>query len=270
MIEYNGLLSQEGWEEDAADAFLAAVAADRQLDRHDLYLSGVTGKWGPRCLRQGLTTRPTRSPQAAPYATLQKPPAANPLSTMTRNSRQQIRRSIRYYEQRGSLSVDRAKTVDQALEWMDALEVLHTQSWRQRGKTGAFCDPSFKDFHRQLISASFAEGFPDILCARAGESILGYLYNLRWQGIAYSYQSGFRYEKDALARPGLVTHVLAMQKYGGEGMATYRFLAGDARYKNSLATGKDELFWMVAYHPSMSRWFGHAASSVYRLITRRS
>lgn len=260
MIEYNGLLSQEGREEDVAEIFLKAIVTSQEFANRDLHLSGVVGKWGERCLRQGLTTRLVRPPQAAPFASLQVLPKGDLLAAMKRNSRQQIRRSMRYYEQSGALTLDRAENAVEALEWLDALEILHTLSWRRRGKVGAFSGRTFKEFHQHVISTSFAEGVPDILRARAGETILGYLYNLRWRGTVYSYQSGFHYEQDSHARPGLVTHLLAMQQYRAEGMSHYRFLAGDARYKNSLATGKDELFWMVAYRPRMTRWVAKAAS----------
>jgi CelD/BcsL family acetyltransferase involved in cellulose biosynthesis len=266
MIEYNGMLAETGWEEPVAEAMLDAIVAAGALDKRDLHLSGVMGEWGPRCLRHGLTTRLTRPPQVAPYARLGVGTSDDPLSLMTRNSRQQIRRSMRFYEQRGALVLDRATTVAQALEWLDALEVLHTQSWQQRGKKGAFCNAAFKEFHRRLITLSFSDGIPDLLRVRAGDDILGYLYNLRWQDVVYSYQSGFLYEGHGLARPGLVTHVLAMRDYRAEGKSAYRFLAGDARYKSSLATDKDELFWIVAYRPSMTHWVSETVNSLYRVL----
>ena len=266
MTEYNGLLTLKGWEDEAADAFLAAVGTDKTLGRRDLHLSGVTGRWNALCLRHGLATRLLRSPQVAPTAALQTLPSDDPLAAMTRNCRQQIRRSMRYFEQRGPLTLERAPDTARALEWLDALEVLHTRSWRHRGKSGAFSDGAFKDFHRRLIATGFAEGVPDMLRLRAGETVLGYLYNLRRQDMAYSYQSGFDFEADPLARPGLIAHVLAMRLYRGEGMAAYRLLAGDSRYKTSLATGTDELLWMVAYRPSVTGWLARSASRVFGAI----
>jgi CelD/BcsL family acetyltransferase involved in cellulose biosynthesis len=109
---------------------------------------------------------------------------------------------------------------------------------------------------------------PDILRAQAGDSVLGYLYNLRWRGIAYTYQSGFCFEQDPQARPGLVAHVLAIRRYRDEGMSDYRFLAGNARYKLSLATGTDSLLWMVAYRPSLVRWLAETASRAVKVLRR--
>jgi len=269
MTEYNGLLTLPGREDEAAEAVLAAIRDSAELGRRNLYLSGVPGQWREICRRQGLATRLLRPPQDAPYALLQTGPAGDLPSAMTRNSRQQIRRSLRYYEQHHPLALERAENAAQALEWLDGLEVLHTRSWLRRGKGGAFSDPSFKTFHRRLILANFAEGVPDILRVRTGDAILGYLYNLRWRGVASSYQSGFDFGDDARARPGLVAHVLAMRLYRAEGLSAYRFLAGDARYKTSLTTHSDPLVWMVAHRPGMARWLGETADRVLSAIGAR-
>jgi CelD/BcsL family acetyltransferase involved in cellulose biosynthesis len=269
MTEYNGLMTLDGWEEDAAAAFLAGLGDSKDFGLRDLHLSGVPGQWAELCRRGGLKTRLLRPVQGAPYTALQTLAAGDPLAMMTRNGRQQVRRSLRYYEQRGPLALDRAMDATQAVDWLDALEVLHTRSWRLRGKGGAFSDGSFKNFHRSLISAGFGEGVPDILRVRAGETILGYLYNLRWRGAVNAYQSGFHFEDDAHARPGLVAHVLAMRMYHGEGMSADRFLAGDARYKSSLATGRDELLWMVARRPGVMRRLAETAGGLLGTMLAR-
>jgi CelD/BcsL family acetyltransferase involved in cellulose biosynthesis len=269
MTEYNGLLIRQGWEQAAVTAFLAALEDSKELGRRDLYLSGVSRHWQDSCRAQGFKTRLLRIPQTAPYAALQTGPDDDLLAGMTRNSRQQIRRSLRHYERQGPLTLDRAQDVPQALDWLDALEALHTSSWNQRGKAGAFSASSFMAFHRRLIVDSFTEGVSDLLRARAGEDVLGYLYNLRWRGVAASYQSGFRFEENAQARPGLVAHLLAMRLYRSEGLSAYRFLAGEARYKTSLATDTDELLWMLAYRPGMVRWLtGTARRSITSLLAR--
>ncbi len=264
MVEYNGVLAEQGWEAKTADALLAALDTGKATGRMDLMLSGVPEHWIGLCQSRGLATRLLRPPQAAPCAALQTRPEQDLLASMTRNSRQQIRRSLRHYEGRAALRLDRAADASQALDWLDGLEALHTQSWRQRGKDGAFADPGFKDFHRRLISTRFDQGVTDLLRVRNGDMVLGYLYNLRWRHVVSAYQSGFHFEDHAQARPGLVAHVLAMELYRNEGMATYRFLAGQARYKTSLASDRDELLWLVAYRPSVTRWLGVTAERCLR------
>lgn len=264
MIEYNGILAEQGWETRAAEALLAALDAGATTGHLDLMLSGVPRHWVDLCRSRGRTIRLLRPPQAAPWAALQTGPERDLPALLSGNGRRQIRRSLRHYQSRGALILDRAADASQALDWLDGLEALHTRSWRRRGKDGAFAAPGFRDFHRRLISAGFDQGVTDLLRVRNGDIVLGYLYNLRRHQVVSAYQSGFNFEDDNLARPGLVAHVLAMELYRNEGMATYRFLAGQARYKTSLASDRDELLWMVAYRPSMTRWLGVIAERCFR------
>lgn len=270
MTEYNGLLTLAGWESPAAEALLTALEGDRALRRRDLALSGVAGHWSELCRSRGLATRLLRPPQPAPFTALQIQPEHDFLAAMTRNSRQQIRRSLRHYEALSPLILERAAEVAQALEWLARLEELHTRSWHQRGKAGAFADSAFMAFHHRLIAAGFHEGVTDLLRIQSGGEVIGYLYNLRWRGVAYSYQSGFRFDDHAQARPGLVAHLLAMRRYRIEGMATYRFLAGESRYKTSLASGQDELAWILAYRPGPGRWLATMAERAIGALAARS
>lgn len=252
MIEYNGLLVHESDDEAATAALIGALLPHERPRWRSLHLSGVPEEWAERCRAQGLATRLLRVPQAAPFTDFAALPPGDILDALSSNSRQRIRRSLRWFERRGPLTLDRAANVGEALDWLAALERLHSASWQAKNKPGAFANPSFGLFHRRLIEQSFADGIPDLLRVRAGSQTVGYLYNFLWRGWACAYQSGLVYEEDADCRPGLVAHLLAMRRCRAEGMAGYRFLAGDSRYKASFATGQDTLLWMTARRPG---WF---------------
>jgi CelD/BcsL family acetyltransferase involved in cellulose biosynthesis len=250
MIEYNGILAERGLESKVEAACLSALLAASGW--RELHLGGIGqatleafGRGGPLRVIQ-------RSP--APYADLAGA-RDDVLAPMSRNTRQQIRRAMRLYEERGPLSLERARTVDEALDWLDGLEALHTPYWHSRGKPGAFATPSFRPFHRRLIAAAHPHGAVDLLRVSADGQVVGMLYNFRYRDSAYSYQSGFRYETDARLKPGLVAHTLAMQDYAGQGLSRYRFLAGDSRYKASLASASDQLAWAVLQRDS---WLARA------------
>lgn len=250
MIEYNGLLAERGREETARRLFLALLEKAAPSWR-ELHLGGVPTAWIAPCRDMGWATRHLRPLQGAPWADLTAwaatGPADDPLRRLSRNTRQQIRRSLRFYESRGPLTIRRAADIAEALEWLAALEDLHTATWTARGRPGAFANPRFRRFHQDFIGENFPRGIPDLLRIGAGDTVVGYLYNLRWRGSVSSYQSGLRYEDSPLCRPGLVSHVLAMALYRDEGALAYRFLAGNARYKESLSDRRDELAWMTAY-----------------------
>ena len=248
MMEYNAVLAERGQETAATEALIEYFAAG-QIG--PLVLSGVTGTWWEACEAHGLRCRLLRKVQPAPFADLQNLEQGDLIDALSRNSRQQIRRSMRHFEDIGPLSLVRAATPDQALAWFAELERLHTASWRARGNAGAFAHPDFAAFHRCLIEKNHTSGIPDLLCLKAADTVLGYLYNLRWRNVVSAYQSGFLFAGDPRWRPGLTAHLMAMHRYSVEGMTMYRFLAGDARYKKSLANRSDELYWMTAYKPNL-------------------
>ena len=167
------------------------------------------------------------------------------LASRSANTRAQLRRSERAYRAEGALAIRRAESEAEAQDWFDALGVLHQATWIARGKPGAFANPEFVAFHRELIGRGFARGEIDLLRATAGASVIGYLYTFRHDGQVLSYQSGFAYPADPGPRkPGLSTHALAIEMYRAEGARLYDFLAGEDRYKASLSNAELPLYWL--------------------------
>ena len=167
------------------------------------------------------------------------------LAGLSANTRAQIRRSDRHYARDGALRLERAGSEVEALAMFDALGELHQSTWTARGKPGAFANPEFIRFHRELISRGFLRGEINLLCVRAGEQVVGYLYNFRFGGRVLTYQSGFAYPEESTPRkPGLTTHHAAIAMYRAEGAAVYDFLAGEDRYKSSLSNAQTDLHWI--------------------------
>ncbi|MDD2877368.1 MAG: GNAT family N-acetyltransferase [Acidiphilium sp.] len=169
------------------------------------------------------------------------------LDQVSANTRQQINRALRLYEASGALSVARAGTAPAARQWLAALAERHQATWRARGKPGAFANAAFRDFHAALADRGTASGEVDLLRIAAGDRLIGYLYNFVWRGTVSAYQSGFVYDPaHPHEKPGLVCHVAAMRYYQARGLDCYDFLAGDDRYKTSLADGNMTLYWVSA------------------------
>ena len=167
------------------------------------------------------------------------------LASLSANTRAQIRRSDRHYAQDGALRVERAGSKAEARAMFEALGVLHQATWTARGKPGAFANPEFLHFHHELLGRGFSRGETDLLCVRAGERVIGYLYNFRYGNRVLTYQSGFAYPQESTPRkPGLTTHHIAIEMYCSEGAAVYDFLAGEDRYKSSLSNAQTDLYWV--------------------------
>lgn len=161
---------------------------------------------------------------------------------LSRNARQQLRRSMRSYEKDGPLGLDVAGDVTTALDYFSRLKDLHVRSWTRRGKRHAFDTPHFEIFHHALIEAGVADGSVQLLRIAAGDRVLGYLYNFCRAGVVSSYQSGFDDEDSAL-RPGYVSHALAIAHYAKAGFTCYDFLAGSNRLKETFGRERYELSW---------------------------
>jgi CelD/BcsL family acetyltransferase involved in cellulose biosynthesis len=125
---------------------------------------------------------------------------------------------------------------------------LHGEAWRRRGEQGVFVNRSLKDFHKALWRR--APELPELLEVRAGEDIIGILYNFVFDGFAANYQSGLRFESDNRLAPGYLAHAKAIEHYRARGMRTYSFLAGDSEYKRRLGGEGPVLRTMVVSRPT--------------------
>lgn len=172
------------------------------------------------------------------------------LEHLSGNTRHQVRRAKRLYEERGPLRLTVAEDTEQALRDLDRLRVLHQAYWTRKGKPGAFARPFFTQFHRRLIERHHTPGLLEVVRVSAGSVELGYLYNFIWRGRVYAYQSGFAYEVDPKLKPGLVSHTLCVERHLGLGSVAYDFLGGDARYKTSLGQPGQRHAYLILQRPS--------------------
>lgn len=191
----------------------------------------------------------------APYVALDRLRAEGTpyLSSLSPNTRSQLRRSIRLYEERfGRPSMAVAADRSEGTKWLSELVVLSGKRWRARGERGALEGETVRRFHEYLLEQCIAGDGPDqlsvdIIRIRFGQELLGFLFNLRYRGRVNYYQSGLRYQDDNRLKPGLVAHAFAVEHYLARGDHEYDFLGGEpepVRYKRSLSTDVRGLAWM--------------------------
>ena len=238
--------------------FQAALQA-RDGRRPRLMLSGVGPATRQAALQAGamVIPGPDRIAPRVEFASL--PPETAYVDQLSRNTRQQLRRSNRAYANHGALRIERAATIAQAEAFLGALMVLHTATWRSRGKPGAFATDPVRRFHQSLIRRGAPEEI-ELLRISAGGTVVGYLYNLVCGNRACAYQSGFDYPgAGPHAKPGLTCHHLAIEMHRARGGISYDFLGGADRYKRSLATAEGTLHWLSIAPPR------HPAAMLARL-----
>ena len=234
FIEHNAPL--------AADDHVAAAllrAAWKVPGANRLVLAGVAPALAG--LAGGTVWR--RQQRLAPYIDLHalRVSGSDYLDSRSANTRQQIRRSNRSY---AGLTLTAAADTAQALLFFEAMLPLHGRTWHDRGVAGAFATDFMRRFHRALIGAAAPRGEVEMLRLHAGATDVGYLYNFRMNNRVHAYQSGLDHAgAGPHGKPGLSGHALAVRRALAAGDAVYDFMAGDDRYKRSLASGVVSLDW---------------------------
>lgn len=249
FTEHNDPLLARRAPEDLLATMLRAALGPRDGRAPRLVLSGVGAATRDAALQAGAVPLPGPD-RAAPYVDFARvPPGVAYIEHLSRNTRQQLRRSDRAYAAHGALRIERAADAGQAQAFLDALIVLHAATWAARGKPGAFVTEPVREFHRGLIGC----GAPDeveLLRIAAGSQVIGYLYNLVHGGWACAYQSGFDYPgAGPHGKPGLTCHRLAIEMHQARGGTSYDFLGGADRYKRSLSNAERALHWLSVAPP---------------------
>lgn len=249
MIEDNGFLAERGTEAAVTKACLDHLAVSAP-DWRELRLGGVPDRVHEDANRLGIPLR-VEAKRPSHFVDLDVASGGWSLAAMSANARQQINRSLRLYRERGEPMLQRSSTIEDARARFVELESLHQRRWAAKGKPGAFDSAFFRSFHQALLARGFPSGTVDVLRITVGSQTLGLLYTFFYRGEAYAYQSGFSFGPDARLKPGLVAHLLAIDHCRGAGLRRYCLLAGDSRYKRTLATGSYDLYWLSLRRPDL-------------------
>tara|TARA_R110001592_G_scaffold319321_1_gene596882 strand:- start:36813 stop:37922 length:1110 start_codon:yes stop_codon:yes gene_type:complete len=164
------------------------------------------------------------------------------LESLSRNSRYQIRRSLRMYERQGGIRLKFAENEAEAQSFFHEIAPLHMEKWGEKAGESGFSNPAFMSFHNLIIKTAFPLNQVDVIKVFCGERVLGYLYNFLYRGRVYFYLSGLVSEQDSKLKPGLCAHTLLIQHYMENGYDFYDFMGGKDRYKSSLGQVHEELF----------------------------
>lgn len=266
-IEYNGILADRSVAEAVTTACLNSAV--RHLGQSDLLvLSGITADLETVACRSaadaGLVAEVTEADTAhwvdfVEMRRLHKDYRAS----LGRNTRQAVSRALRLYGERGPVEHRVMETVPEALAAFTELAELHRARW---GRKGAFANPAFGPFHEDLIARGVPTGTVRISRTTVGGRTIGVLYNFAHGGEVLHYQSGFLYEEDAKLKPGVLSHVLAIEDSFARGELGYDFMAGSAGHKSRLANAERSLKWVVVGRNSIERRIGTTVRHAKRAL----
>lgn len=248
VIEYSGLLAEKGFEKEVYIATMDHLSNNySQVD--EFYFGAITKKYSLRTLKEHSIDKLNfiLNEQSTSWQVdlEEAPPMLDAfLATLSKNSREQIRHSLRLYEEIAPVTLVEAKCVNEALSFFDGLKKFHTTRWESKGKKGAFANPTWEHFHRTLIQERFNTGEIQMLRITNSDDI-AFLFNYIWRGKVYVLQMGFHYPENKRFKPGYVAHAMAIIHNKAKGMAVYDFMHGESRYKRSLSNKRTNLYWVI-------------------------
>lgn len=186
------------------------------------------------------------------------------MDCLSKNTRHQLRKSLKAYQAMGELGVEEAGDQKVALAFFEKLKELHQHSWQQRGRSGSFNNQLWEKFHRNIINNQFASQQVQLLRIFVGNHDIGIIYSLVHKGRVNMLQTGFDYDFVKNAKPGYVCHYLAVEHNLTKGLCVYDFLAGDSQYKRSLANTMAYQEDLILQRKKLKFFFENALVYLYR------
>ena len=250
--EYNGILCSSE-HDPQIQKLLMSYLIEHYSGWDELQLSAVTKKLANTLhASSGLTRLDLwHSPSYGVDLTNLKAEKRSFLDSLSRNTRYQIRRSLKLYTKDGGVRLHFAQSVEDAQLFFKEIAPLHLEKWGVKPGESGFSNPEFIKFHQNLIRTAFPLNQVDLIKIFCGERVLGYLYNFLYHGRVYFYLSGLVSEQESKLKPGLSAHALSIQHYMDKGYNFYDFMGGQDRYKSSLGEVHEELYHISLQKPCL-------------------
>jgi CelD/BcsL family acetyltransferase involved in cellulose biosynthesis len=279
--DYIGWIAAAGREADVAEAVL-----DHLIDRHrpeweEIVLPDVAAEAATlraiidTCGQHGLHTE-IHSREPSPYIRLPGSFDAF-LETLGSSLRYQLRRGRREVDKVGG----RYRVVTSGAEIPSAFSVLvelHQARWIGKGHAGAFASARRRDFHERILPLALQRGWLRLGLLELDSGPIGAIYNFRYNGRVYFYQSGIAPQPSSHLRPGVLLHGYEIEAAIAAGDTEYDFLKrGDSDYKDQWTNTSRDLVCLRISQPLLkqhalraARWTYHTLLAMRRRLTSNS
>jgi hypothetical protein len=178
------------------------------------------------------------------------------LSSLSKNTRSQITRSKKRLSALGNIKLHLAETESEKTDFFTHMSRLHQKKWRATTMGSGFDNPVFDNFHKHIIFSDLYNHYSGIYALTLNGKPLSFIYILKTDHSWYFYLSGTAPHPDNKIKIGLLTHTFLIEEAIIKGISTYSFLAGHARYKQSMSNNTDGIQELVCFlKPSKLNWF---------------
>ncbi|GAA6204820.1 GNAT family N-acetyltransferase [Thalassotalea sp. SU-HH00458] len=190
------------------------------------------------------------------------------LNSLSKNTRQQFRRSIKELESIGEIKFDVIQEKEQQLKVLEKTQFWHINKWKNTKTPSGFENHFFTTFHSLCIQEEHPNAKTYLTTLSLNKEIIGCLYLLQQQNCFYFYLSNLKPIIDNKIKLGITLHILMINWIIEKSSETayYDFLAGDSRYKKSLSTSKDEYFKLTLQRSAIKFKIEKIINRIYKLF----
>lgn len=163
------------------------------------------------------------------------------LESLASSHRYRVRRAMRDFSGAGGTYRVAAERAD-IDAMLPTLISLHQARWQAKGEPGAFRSPLRRQFHELFMPLALEQGWLRLGVLTINEQPIGAIYNLRYAGRVYFYQSGIELQDSNTLRPGVLLHAHEIAAAIAAGCHEYDFLKrGESQYKDAWARASRDL-----------------------------
>lgn len=248
FIEYNGFLTHRQYDKAQLETALIGYI-NKHFSWQELTLAGIEQQQFSR-FQQQLALPVYQHWSTATYGVdlcALSQAKISYAATLSANTRYQINRCLKLYQQKGEVKLVRMASPEAALASFHNMASWHIARWGDGPQQSGFVNAKFLQFHENLL-LTVAENVEVLELQVAAETIAS-IYNFIYNNKVYFYLGVAKPETSKQLKPGLLCHFLAIAHYQELGFSYYDFMGGEARYKQQLAQKQQQLLEVSFQRP---------------------
>jgi len=230
-IEYNDFLVDKKYEKELRHALILFIS---KQDKWSEFIAGMLSNKAEKTLDDLSHNKRNIIEDFGYQINLHDINTSYKSEVLSRNTRQKINQTQRLLSQEGCLSFSILTSQKEKLQTLSTVGDFHINKWKNTTTPSGFENPTFVScFKAQLMNEHL-----EIATLTLNDKPIAYLINYLYKDRVYFYLSAFSNEFEGKIKLGMYLHSLTIEHYRKEGLKYYDFLAGKARYKQSLSNSE--------------------------------
>jgi len=195
---------------------------------------------------------------------------ADYLTTRSKNTRRQFNQSLRHISKQGEIKFSVIENKSDQKELLENAKHWHIEKWNNTTTPSGFSNEEFNLFHNKIITTSHPSANTIMAKLTLDNNLMGCLYCLTHEKKVYFYLSCFKPFADNKVKLGLIMHIFMIEWLisNKNSYSEYDFMAGDARYKRSLSTAKEEYLKLTLQRNANKFAIENLLKKVYKIIIK--